>query len=82
MMITNNVYDFLKRITMIVLPVIGALIFILSSICGFSFGHVLVGIIMLAIAVMGIFIEKTTRNFQSTVEDFDYEPMLCDTEAD
>lgn len=82
MMITNDVYDFLKRIAMIVLPVIGVLIFTLSLICGFSFGHIVVGIIMVAIMTIGIFIERTTHNFNATVDQFDDEPMLCDTEAD
>jgi predicted membrane protein len=66
----------------VVLPVIGALIFILSLFCGFSFGQIIVGIIMVVIACLGIKLDISTRHFNETVEDFEDEPMACDTEAD
>lgn len=82
MMITNKVYDSLKKMSMIVLPIIGALIFLISLVLGKSVGFIIVGIMMCVLACLGIFLEVLNRDFNSTVEDFEPEPMLCDMEAD
>lgn len=72
LMITNDrLYDFIKRLTQVVLPSLGTLYFALSEIWGFPNGVEVVGTITAIVAFLGVTLGLSTAAYKKSGEKFD-----------
>lgn len=72
MMITNSrLYDFLKRLTQIILPAFGTLYFALSEIWGFPSGAEVVGTITAVVTFLGVVLGLSTSAYNQSEARFD-----------
>lgn len=63
MKMSNQLYDVLKYIALIVLPATGALYFALAKIWGFPYAAEIVGTISAVDAFMGAILQISTNNY-------------------
>lgn len=72
MAITNSrVYDFLKRLTQVILPALGTLYFALSEIWGFPNGAEVVGTITALVTFLGVVLGLSTSAYNQSDARFD-----------
>lgn len=69
MKMSNKVYDILKWIAQIALPIAGALYFALAKIWGFPYATEIVGTISAVDAALGGLLGISTANYNKTLED-------------
>lgn len=63
MRMSNNVYDVLKYIALIVLPALGTLYFAIAKIWGFPYGAEIVGTISAVDAFLGALLQISTNEY-------------------
>lgn len=63
MRMSNNVYDVLKYIALVVLPALATLYFALSKIWGFPYGTEIVGTISAVDAFLGALLQISTNEY-------------------
>lgn len=68
-MMSNETYDVLKYIAMIVLPALGTLYFALSSIWGLPYGEQIVGTITAIDAFMGALLGLSTAQYNKQKDE-------------
>lgn len=68
---SNNTYDVLKRINMIILPALATLYFTLSSIWGFGGAEQVVGTTAAITTFLGITLGLSTRHYAEGDDRFD-----------
>ena len=81
-MLSNKIYDVLRRVATLVLPIIGLLYFAFCITLGSVPKMFFVGIILFLIAAISVVLEISSRNYNKKPGGFTEETMLCDTEAD
>ena len=64
MIMTNNQYDFLKRLVQVILPGLGTLYFALSGIWGFPYGEAVVGTLSAVAVFLGASLGISTNRYQ------------------
>lgn len=69
MKLTNQAYDIIKWLTMIVLPATGTLYFALSGIWGFPYGEQIVGTITAIVTFFGVILGISTKNYNKEAFD-------------
>lgn len=69
MKMSNKLYDTLKWIAQIALPIAGALYFALAKIWGFPYATEIVGTISAVDAALGGLLGISTANYNKTLED-------------
>ena len=69
MKLSNQAYDVIKWLTMIVLPATGTLYFALSGIWGFPYGEQIVGTITALVTFFGVILGISTKNYYKEGED-------------
>ena len=63
---SNQTFDALKLIAMVILPTLGTLYFALAVIWGFGFGEQVVGTITAIDAALGVILGLSTREYNKT----------------
>lgn len=72
-LLSNAVYDILKRIAQIVLPALGTLYFTLSQIWGLPLGEEVVGTIVALDAFLGILLGYSSHSYNNSESKYDGE---------
>ena len=65
---SNQLYDVLKYIALVVLPALGTLYFALAGIWGFPWGEQIVGTITAVDTFLGVILKVSSDNYYATLE--------------